>query len=133
MPIPTELFETIIRHLAPGCGTATGADAVRVWRTLFGKFGPLLGPLSTDLLFARSLAAQEAAFPWLPQTGPAGARFAFGAFERCLEGLASDDVIAVNRALLSSFTTLLAELIGMRLTVSFLQAAFPDVAHNKNH
>ncbi|MFC4930302.1 hypothetical protein [Massilia sp. GCM10023247] len=132
MPIPTELFETITRRLAHGGAGATSAEALRIWRTLFKKFAPLLGPLSTELLFARSLAAQEAAFPWLPQVASNEARLPFEAFERCLEDRTPEDIAAVNRALLSSYTTLLSELIGMRLTVSFLKAAFPDVALNKN-
>lgn len=132
MPNPTELFETITRRLAPDGAAATRADAVQVWRTLFKQFAPLIGPLSTQLLFARSLAAAQADFPWLPRAAPNGAHTSFEAFERCLDGRAPQDIAAVNRALLSSYTTILAELIGMRLTISFLQAAFPDVEPNKN-
>lgn len=132
MPIPTELFETITRQLAPDSGMATGADALRIWRTLFKKFAPLLGPLSTELLFARALAAQEADFPWLPQASSNGTRLSLDAFGRCLEDRAPEHIVAANRALLSSYTTLLVELIGVRLTVNFLKSAFPDVVFNKN-
>ena len=108
-------------------------DAVVVWRALFKKFGPLIGPLSTDLLFARTLASHEAAFPWLPQAVPGSTRSIFADFERSLDSRRFDEVAAANRALLSSYTAGLADLIGAGLTIRFLDAIFPnDDTNNKS-
>ena len=112
-------------RLVPREGAATAMDAIVVWRALFRKFAPLLGPLSTELLFARVLATHESAFPWLPQALPGAARPIFTDFERSLDGRPPDEIVLVNHALLLSYTTGLADLIGAGLTTRFLQAAFP--------
>lgn len=115
-----------------GTGTVTVTDVIMVWRALFGKFSPLIGPLSTELLFARALATHESAFPWLPQAAPGAGRSILADFEHSLHGRAPDEIVAVNRALLLSYTTGLSTLIGDRLTTRFLQAAFPgDDTNNK--
>lgn len=131
MPIPTELFTTIMAHTAPASPRDTAAAAIRVWHVLFRKFGPLLGPLSADLLFARSLAAHEAAFPWLPRIAPDNVRTAFREYERSLEYRAPEDIVAANSALLATYMAVLSDLIGERLATRFLGAAFPDVETNK--
>jgi len=107
-----------------------GAEAIRIWHVLFRRFGALLGPLSTDLLFARSLAMHATDFPWLPRIAPTAERTAFPEFERSLDARAADDIVAANRALLESYTTGLVNLIGIGLTTRFLETAFPD---NKNN
>lgn len=125
MQIPTELFATIMERIAPD---SAAEDSLRVWQALFDKFAPLLGPLSVELLFTRALTLNKGAFPWLPETPDE----AFGAFGQLLAGQTADDIIAVNRALLATYTTTLAGLIGMRLATSLLQSAFPTADANKN-
>ncbi|THC45684.1 hypothetical protein C2862_04130 [Massilia sp. Mn16-1_5] len=132
MPIPTELLVKITSKLAPDDGPATAEDALHVWRTLFGKLAPLLGPLSTELMFARSLAARQPAFPWLPRLAPDAEPAAFSRFAPCLDGRSPDDILAANRVLLETFTSALAELIGVPLATRLLHAAFPDDDANKN-
>jgi hypothetical protein len=132
MPIPTELFATIAARFTPDNGTATVAAALRVWNTLFDRLALLIGPLGTQLLFTRSMAIQASAFPWLPQP-PAGAQQqAFELFERCLHDLAPEDLLTVNLALLGTFTTVLADLIGERLATRQLRLAFPGDEADKN-
>jgi len=126
MPIPTELFATIVAPIATASGQEPATEAIRVWQTLFRKFGPLLGPLSTELLFARSLAIHTPQYPWLPRIAPAAARTAFAEFERILAARAPEDIVAVNHALLASYTKGLLDLIGAGLTTRLLAAAFPD-------
>lgn len=130
MPIPTELLATIMERLTPDGAPASVANAAGAWARMFARFDPLLGPLSTQLLFARTLALHEMEFPWLPQaTTPEQQRQAFALFAAALDGRQADDVLAVNRALLTSFTTQLGELIGVRLATQFLRSAFvPDDA-----
>jgi hypothetical protein len=124
MPIPTELFATIMGNISISSASDSAAAAMRVWRTMFRKFGPLLGPLSAELLFARSLAEQEGTFPWLPHIPPDAASTAFAAFECSLDSRTAEEILAANRAMLLTYTTVLAELIGMRLATNFLGAAF---------
>lgn len=131
MPIPTELFTTIMAPIAAD-SPEPAAAAIRVWHVLFHRLRPLLGPLSTDLLFARSLSMHASDFPWLPRIAPAAQRMAFEEFERSLEARAAHDVVAANRALLASYTTGLVNLIGTGLTTRLLETAFPDNKTNTN-
>jgi len=132
MPIPTELLVKMTGRLTPDDGPATAEAALHVWRTLFRKLAPLLGPLSTELMFARSLAARHPAFPWLPQLAPDAEQAAFARFAPSLDARSPDDIAAANRALLETFTSALADLIGMQLAVRLLHAAFLDDDANKN-
>ena len=128
MPIPPELLATITDRLTPNGGPATAHDAMRVWTCVFSRFDPLLGSLSTQLLFARVLTLHKDAFPWLPQAlTPNQARQSFAIFAGTLDGRQPDDLLAANRALLASYSTQLAELIGVQLATQFLRSAFvPD-------
>lgn len=132
MPILTELFETLTGRLAADNAAGSAAEAIRLWQTLFHEFSPLIGPLSAELLFVRSLVAQEAAFPWLPRVGPGVTRTAFAEFERSLDSRTAEEIVAANHALLSTYITVLADLIGVQLTVQFLRATFADDGTNKN-
>lgn len=132
MPIPTELFATIMAPIAAD-SPEPAAEAIRVWRVLFRRFGALLGPLSTDLLFARSLAMHVSDYPWLPRIGPTAERTAFPEFERSLDARAAQDIVAANRALLESYTTGLVNLIGAGLTTRLLESVFPDNKNNTNN
>ena len=132
MPIPTELFATIMGRLAVHSAVESAAEAMQLWQTLFRKFSPLIGPLSAELLFVRSLTTQQAAFPWLPHIAPGATRTAFAAFELSLDGRTAEEIVAANHALLLSFVTLLADLIGLRLATKFLGTAFAEDEPNKN-
>jgi hypothetical protein len=131
MPIPTELFATIMGRFNAENAADPTAVAIEIWHRLFRRFNPLIGPLSTELLFARSLAAHEASFPWLPPIPAGASRTAFDAFRRSLEGRTAEDIFAANRALLSTYTTIVAELIGTALAAKFVEAAFADDDTNK--
>lgn len=126
MAIPTELLMQITSRLAPNGGPATAQDALGVWATLFGKLGPLLGPLSNELLFARSMTRRQPGFPWLPRLEPGAESTAFAGFVPCLHGRSPEEIVAVNRALLETYTTALADLIGGQLATRLLSAAFPE-------
>lgn len=132
MPIPTELFATIMERLHAQSASDAAAEATRLWHALFDKFSPLIGPLSAQLLFMRSLATHEPVFPWLPKVAPTSVQTAFPEFERSLDGRSTEEIIAANHALLSTYTTVLSELIGARLAANFLHAAFAVDDTNKN-
>ena len=132
MPLPTELFATIMGRLSADNAAESAAEAMRLWQTLFRKFSPLIGPLSAELLFVRSLAAQQAAFPWLPHVAPGATRTAFAEFERSLDSRTAEDIVAANHALLVTYISVLADLIGVRLATKFLGTAFAEDETNKN-
>ena len=126
MPIPTELLTAMTDRLTPNGGPSTADAAARVWSRIFARFNPLIGPVSTQALFARALALHQEAFPWLPQAlTPEQARQAFASFALALDAQQADALLAANRALLDTFSTELAELIGARLATQFLRSAFP--------
>jgi hypothetical protein len=132
MAIPIELLVKITSRLAPDGGPDTAQLALRIWAELFGKLVPLLGPLSNELLFARSVTARQQAFPWLPRPEPGAESTAFAGFGPCLDGRSPEEIVAVNRALLETYTAALADLIGVQLATRLLRAAFHDDDANKN-
>jgi hypothetical protein len=132
MAIPNELLAKMTGRLAPGGGPVTAQDALRLWAHLFGKLVPLLGPLSNELLFARSVMACRQDFPWLPRPEPGAESVAFAGFGASLEGRVPEDIAAVNHAVLETYTSALADLIGAQLTTRLLDGAFPDDEGNKN-
>jgi hypothetical protein len=135
MPPLTELLATIMNRLRPGGEPGNAADAVQVWNTLQAKFGLLLGPLSTDLLFVRTLSEHAREFPWLDACASPSMdkpRGAFDAFALCLEKLEPADIVAVNQVLLTDYIAYLSDLIGERLVTRFLDSAFPSGATDKN-
>ncbi|SFC35168.1 hypothetical protein [Massilia yuzhufengensis] len=125
MPIPNELLATITERLSPGGTPGTAADAVRAWNRVFAKFSPLLGPLSTQLLFVRTLSEHAGSFSWLSHCAtPDKSGDAFGAFTLCLDTRAPEEIVAANQVLLATYIAELSALIGDRLVIQFLRAAF---------
>ena len=133
MPPLTELLATIMDRLRPGETPGNVADAVQVWNTLKARFAPLIGPLSTDLLFVRILSEHARDFPWLAVCAAKDTpQDSFEAFVLCLGKLAPADVVAANQTLLTSYIVYLSDLIGERLVTRFLDSAFPSGATGKN-
>lgn len=129
MPIPTDLLATISAAFEAGTPDA----AIAVWRRLRNKLDPLLGSLSSSLLFVRSVEAHRTQFPWLPQPVISSAsETVFDEFARCLDGIAPEQLVRANRALLETYTEALCELIGVQLSTRFLRSAFPDASASKN-
>lgn len=132
MPIPTELFVTIAARFTPDNEPANPTAALRVWDALFDRLTPLLGPLGAHLLLARSLDIQAAAFPSLSHPLPAEYQACRALFEHSLRELAPADLATVNVALLGTYTTVLADLIGERLATRLLRTTFQETKAEKN-
>jgi hypothetical protein len=129
MPIPPDLLATITAPLEAG----TPDGAIGVWQLLGNKLDPLLGVLSNQLMFARSLDAHRSEFAWLPTTVTLPERErAFDEYQRLLPGLDPHVLVRVNHALLATYTDALCELIGATLCTRFLRSAFPGSTANKN-
>lgn len=122
MPTKNRLSE-LTQSLRADSGT-TAADAIAIWISLSNKFGPLIGPASVAMLVARSLAANLPAFPWLdPVDAPGMSAAPYPALHELLASRSPDEVIAVTRAMLATYTSLLDKLIGARLAGQFVRAA----------
>lgn len=131
----TELLATITDRLRPGGEPGNAAGAVQIWNTLQARFASLLGPLSTDLLFVRTLSEHAQDFPWLEACATLVSdkpRIAFDAFVLCLDKLAPADIAAVNQVLLTSYIAQLSDLIGDSLVTRLLHTAFPSGAAVRN-
>jgi hypothetical protein len=109
------------------------ADVLVLWHAVLGRFSPLIGPSSVQVLFMRSLAANRAAFPWLPRNNEHhAAATPFSAFEAILKTQPPDEVLRSTQALLGSYIDSLFTLIGRTLTAQFLHSVFRDVDDEKN-
>jgi hypothetical protein len=132
MSTSNDLLSAIMKGMDVDRGWATADRALAIWNRITRKFGPLLGPGSADLLFARSLDENRARFPWLPIPDPGGVDPSYDGLETSLAQRPPEEIFASTRALLESYIELLTTLIGARLTNQFLRSAFPaDEAERK--
>jgi hypothetical protein len=132
MASKNELLRTLMEQVDDSADGTAQRDVIVVWLALLGKFSPLIGPGSVNLLFMRSVDVNRAAFAWLPPIAPNGAGGAhFSAFETVLKTQPSDEVIRATRALLGTFIESLFTLIGPALTAKFVGSAVGDKRDQK--
>ncbi len=130
MTINDELLQSVMGHVTANRGVALADDITLAWLTIVRKFSPLIGASSVLLIFERSLENNCARFDWLPALElPSQPDTAVERLRTSMAARTSDDILAAHRAILTTFIDLMTTLIGARLTIQFLQAAFPaDVA-----
>jgi hypothetical protein len=96
------------------------------WLNIVRKFSPLIGATSVLVIFERTLTTNAAAFPWLPVIPfPAQPDTAVEHLRASMASVSDDAILTAHRVLLTTFIDLMTTLIGARLTVQFLHAAFP--------
>lgn len=122
MSINDELLYAVTGQMTPARGAALADDAVLAWERILRKFGPLIGVNSTELLLERSM--EGAGLARLPSAS-AGHGTALVRLHASLAARPPEDIIAAQRAMLTMFIEMVSTLIGARLTVQFLRAAFP--------
>lgn len=135
MTIKDALLLSLVERLAADGGTPSPDDITLAWLTIMRKFTPLIGASSVLLLFERSLDDHRADFPWLPVLVlalPAQPDSAVDAMCASMTMRASREILAAHRAILAHFIDLITTLIGTRLTLQFLRAAFPADEANSN-
>lgn len=127
MTIDDALLHALMRHVSTHRGAAALADDISLsWLKIVRKFAPLIGANSVLLIFERSLQHNMTAFDWLPEVAfPTQPEAAVERLRACMATRASDELFAAHRAVLATFADLMTTLIGARLTVQFLRAAFP--------
>lgn len=126
MTIKDELLLSLMRHVAADSGAAL-ADAITLsWLKIVRKFAPLIGANSVLLIFERCLENNLATFTWLPALAlPSQPDTAVERLRTSMAARSADEILAAHRAILTTFIDLMTTLIGARLTVQFLRAAFP--------
>jgi hypothetical protein len=134
MPMPgsAKLRQAIQRALAQEAGTdadakALAGAALRVYETLAGQLTLLIGEGGVRALTARSLHLVQRDFPWLAEAkepGPSEGPFAQVGFSlQRQEPAVAREAAATTLATLGG---LLETLIGEKLTMRVLRAAWPS-------
>ncbi|MET0859061.1 MAG: hypothetical protein ABWY27_20105 [Telluria sp.] len=132
MALKNEILLTLIERVDTSAQATVLADVAVIWQKVLGRFSPLIGPSSVNVLFARSLDANRAAFPWLPPSDQNNAaEMPFSAFEAVLKIQSPDEVIRATQALLGTYIDSLYTLIGRTLTEQFVGSAFRDDGDKK--
>lgn len=125
MALRNELVQTLMERVDTRSEDTVRTGVIVLWHRLMGKFSPLIGPSSVQVLFMRSLDANRTLFPWLPSVrGDDSEAGLFSTFEAVLMTQSSDEVLKATRALLGSFVDALFTLIGTTLTGQFVCSVF---------
>jgi len=126
MTVKEELLLSLTGHVAAHHGAALADDIALSWLKIVRKFAPLIGANSVLLIFERSLENNLATFGWLPALMlPAQPDTAVERLRSSMATRPTEEIRAAHRAILNTFIDLMTTLIGARLTVQFLRAAFP--------
>lgn len=107
--------------------------AVLIWEQMAAQIIAIVGEGGFNSLYSRSLDLTQSAFFWLdfePHSIQDGQRFA--ELKMCLEKQTLERAREANLLLLTTFTDILASLIGEQLTISILRLAWTiDAAESR--
>lgn len=126
MTIKDEQLLSLMQHIVPnGSGAVSPEIITLAWLKIMRKFTPLIGANSVLLMFERSLDTHLADYPWLPVLPlPIQPDHAVELLRASMATRHGDDILIAHRAILTTFIDLITTLIGTRLTIQFLRAAF---------
>ena len=100
---------------------------IQLWEAMESELTPLIGKDGFSILYVRSLHLTRSSFPWLA-TGhsaqPSDSQFT--PLRTSFEGRPFSEAGEASKALLATFTDILAVLIGEPLTTGILVAAWGD-------
>ncbi len=103
--------------------------AMEHWEKLADEIISIVGEAGFNSLYERSVHLAQSAFPWLPLCpSPSQTPHRFAELGARLADQAPADACAANSLLLTSFTDILASLIGEQLTASILRSAWGNLA-----
>jgi hypothetical protein len=103
------------------------------WSRLARHLSPLIGESGFCALFGRAGRLVAPQFAWFPATSSFKTTdVLIGALGQCFDGVPADEARIGNIALLDTFTSLLAGLIGEALTNKLLDAAAQGQGEQKN-
>ncbi|MBW8329152.1 MAG: hypothetical protein K0M48_08410 [Thiobacillus sp.] len=103
--------------------------AMDLWEKLADEIFSIVGEAGFDSLYERSVHLAHPTFPWLPPCpSPPQAHHRFAELRARLADQTPAQARAANSLLLTSFTDILASLIGEQLTSSILRSAWGNLA-----
>jgi len=122
-------LHTAIRQTLAGRPGALVDVSVELWVQLEAELSALIGDGGFQALFARSVHAVGAAYPWLTaETRLWSGTGDFSGLRRCLEQREQEEAKLACIALFTTFIDILIVLIGELLTTSILRSAWGDDA-----
>ncbi len=99
------------------------------WQKLADEIISIVGEAGFNSLYERSVLLAQSDFPWIPLCPPSSeAPHRFAEFGARLADQAPADARAAHNLLLTTFTDILASLIGEQLTASILRSAWGNPA-----
>ncbi|MHB1092610.1 hypothetical protein [Thiobacillus sp.] len=110
------------------------ADAAMAqWEKLATEIISIVGEAGFNSLYERSVLLAQSTFPWLPACpSPPQAGSLFAEFRMRLAEQTPAHAREANSLLLTTFTDILASLIGEQLTASILRSAWGTPASDKS-
>jgi len=103
--------------------------AVGHWEKLADEIISIVGEAGFNSLYERSVHLAQPTFPWLPPaSSPPQAHHRFAELRTRLADQTPAHARAAHSLLLTSFTDILASLIGEQLTASILRSAWGNLA-----
>jgi len=123
------LRQEIIARLMARQSDKIADTAIDLWENLASEIISLVGEAGFASLYERSIHLTQPTFPWLPPyPSPSQAPHRFAELSARLADQTPDHARAANSLLLTSFTDILASLIGEQLTSSILRSAWGNLA-----
>ncbi len=126
------LRQQFIESLVSGHAEKISDAAVVQWELMAAKIIAIVGEGGFNSLYARSIFLTQATYPWLAACALSEQKAQqFAALKIGFEAQTPAQARAANSALLTTFTDILASLIGDPLTENILYSAWGDGASDK--
>ncbi len=115
----------LIENLTPKHTESVVDEVTNLWEPMAAQITLIVGDSGFNSLYLRALSLTQPTFPWLTATSPPNqATNRFAELLECLEGQPPELARAANNLLLTTFTDILAMLIGEDLTIQLLRFAW---------
>ncbi|MCX7092294.1 MAG: hypothetical protein NTY50_02415 [Methylobacter sp.] len=98
--------------------------AINLWELMATQIISVIGESGFSSIYARSLFLTQSTCPWLPADSTAPEEHRFAALKKSLDGQPPSQANEANNLLLTTFTDILASLIGETLTNHLLDLAW---------
>ena len=125
MEISDLLLHQIIKSRMLDHNQKVSDASVMLWELMATQIISIVGEGGFNSLYARSVFLTQSTFPWLPAAALSlqnGSRFA--ELKICLEAQTPAEASAADCLLLTTFTGILASLIGEQLTTNILRSSW---------
>jgi hypothetical protein len=125
LKISTLNWHHLIETLMPFHSESVVDEVIGLWESMATQIIMIVGDGGFNSLYVRALSLTQPTFPWLTATSPPSqATNRFAELATCLEGQSPEQARAANNQLLTTFTDILATLIGEDLTIQILRSAW---------